>query len=341
MKSAYTLVTLLMCLTTPAIADLKLPEQWDYTAPLIAPEKRKTDPSHAQKDPTLVRHHGRWHVFMTVKLQGRSAMEYCSFAKWEDANASKRTLLTVSESDYFCAPQVFYFEPHEKWYLVYQVGVPGFRKMWVAYSTTTDISNPASWTKAQPMPGLDGGPSDPREVGGLDYWIICDDKRAYLFFTSLNGKLWRLSTDIDSFPAGFDDCTLALEAEIFEASHTYKIKGHNKYMTLIEQDGRRYFKAYIADRLDGEWTPLADTEERPFAGANNIRPGKGIEAWTDNISHGELVRDSIDQRLVIDPENMRFLFQGMLQKHKSGKGYGQFDWRLGMLTPASPDKATP
>lgn len=191
------------------------------------------------------------------------------------------------------------------------------------------------------MPGLDGGPNDPRQEGGLDYWIICDAERAYLFLTSLNGKLWRLSTDIDRFPAGFGDCTLALDAEIFEASHTYKLKGQDQYLTLIEQDGRRYFKSYLANRLDGTWTPIADTEEKPFAGAVNIRPKKGVDAWTDNISHGELVRDSNDQHLVIDPDQLQFFFQGMLEENKSGRGYGQFGWRLGLLTPVeTPAKAT-
>ena len=101
-------------------------------------------------------------------------------------------LLPVSESKYYCAPQVFYFEPQKLWYLVYQVGMPGLKKMWVAYSTTTNITDPNSWTAAKPM--LDGGEKDPRTVGGLDYWIICDDQRAYLFFTSLNGKMWRMWT---------------------------------------------------------------------------------------------------------------------------------------------------
>ncbi|MFT4637452.1 MAG: hypothetical protein ACI8T1_000761 [Verrucomicrobiales bacterium] len=119
-----------------------------------------------------------------------------------------------------------------------------------------------------------------------------------------------------------------------EESHTYRLKGQNKYLTFIEQDeGRRYFKAYIADRLDGEWTPLADTAERPFAGAANVRPKQGVDPWTDNISHGELIRDSNDQRLVIDSNNLQLIFQGMLQKDKSSKDYGKFDWRLGLLTP--------
>ncbi len=156
-----------------------LPQMWEVSPPLIAPERRQNQPSHAQKDPTIVFHDNRWHVFMTVKLPDRSAIEYCSFADWRDADASARTILRVSDSAYYCAPQVFFFQPHNKWYLIYQMGVPGQDKMWVAYSTTESIADPATWTQAQPI--LDGGPDDHRTVGGLDYWIICDDQRRSCF----------------------------------------------------------------------------------------------------------------------------------------------------------------
>lgn len=312
---------------------VELPRLWEYSAPLIGPEVRDREPSHAQKDPSVVYHAGRWHVFMTVKLPGRSAIEHVSFRRWEDAQASARTLLDVSDSDYFCAPQVFYFRPHQQWYLVYQMGVPGRDKMWVAYSTTPDLADPRSWTRAQPM--LDGGPDDPRQVGGLDYWIICDDQRAYLFLTSLDGRMWRLWTRLADFPRGFDHWALALAAPVFEASHTYRLKGLDRYLTIIEENGRRYYKAYIADRLDGPWVPLADTAERPFASWKNIRPAPGVEPWTDNVSHGELIRDGYDETLTVDPADLRFVFQGMWDKDKSGATYGQFQWRIGLLTPVS------
>jgi len=306
---------------------------WEYSAPLIAPEERDRDPSRAQKDPTVVFFEGRWHVFMTVKLPGRSAIEYCSFADWAQADASPRTILRVSDSDYYCAPQVFYFSPQEKWYLVYQMGRPGARFMWVAYSTTETIDDPSSWTQAAPM--LDGGDHDPREVGGLDYWIICDDQRAYLFFTSLDGRMWRLWTRLEDFPSGFGHCELALQAAVFEASHTYRLKGTGQYLTVIEENGRRFYKAYVADRLDGAWRPIADTADKPFAGWANVRPAAGVEPWTDNISHGELIRDGYDQSLVVDPAHLRFVFQGMWEKDKADKAYGAFEWRIGMLTPVA------
>ena len=310
---------------------IKLPSSWEYSPPLIAPEDRMANRSRAQKDPTVVFADNRWHVFMTVKLPGKSAIEYCSFSEWKNANDAPRTILPISDSDYYCAAQVFYFRPHRKWYLVYQMGVKGATKMWVAYSTTSDISDPSSWTKAQPM--LDGGANDPRKVGGLDYWIICDESNAYLFFTSLNGKMWRMSTSIKAFPNGFKDCQVALQAKIFEASHTYRIKGEEKFITLIEANGQRYFKAYISDSLDGKWSPLADSFEKPFASAENIQPADDVSLWTDNVSHGELIRYSNDETLTIDPKNLKFVFQGMLQKHKRKTGYGDFQWRIGMLTP--------
>lgn len=317
----------------PQASSFNTPEFWEYSDPLVAPEARAENRSRAQKDPTVVFYNGRWHLFMTVKLPGRSAIEYCGFEDWKNADTSKRTLLQICDSDYFCAPQVFYFRPHEKWYLVYQAGMPGADKMWVAYSTTTTIDDPSSWSQAKPM--LDGGPDDPRQQGGLDYWIICDDQRAYLFLTSLNGKMWRLWTRLDEFPNGFRDCQLALNAKVFEASHTYRLKGMQQYLTIIEENGRRYYKAYISDRLDGEWEPVADTAEEPFAGWANIRPATGVQPWTDNVSHGELIRDGYDETLTVDPDNLRFLFQGMWDKDKSGKGYGRFQWRIGMLTPVS------
>jgi hypothetical protein len=314
--------------------DFEAPATWEYSAPLISPEKRDTEPSRAQKDPTVVFHEGRWHVFMTVKLPERTAIEYCSFEKWEDADNGPRTLLKLTDSKYFGAPQVFYFAPHKKWYLVYQAGMPRAKKMWVAYSTTETLGDPASWTPAKAM--LDGGTTDPRVEGGLDYWIICDDKRAYLFFTSLNGKLWRMWTPIGDFPKGLGHCEVALTGPFYEASHTYRIKGTQQYLTIIEEDGKRHYKAYVADTLDGKWRPIAATAAKPFAGAANIRPAAGVEAWTDNVSHGELIRDGADQKMTIDPAKLRFVFQGMLEKDKAGKNYGQLRWRIGIFSAKEP-----
>ncbi len=90
---------------------IELPAMWEYSAPLISPENRKLDKSVSQKDPSLVFFQGKWHVFMTIKLQGRTATEYCSFEDWRKANAAPRSILRLTDSQYYCAPQVFYFTP--------------------------------------------------------------------------------------------------------------------------------------------------------------------------------------------------------------------------------------
>ena len=315
---------------------LALPARWEYTAPLLSPEKRDKDPSVAQKDPTFVCVDGTWHVFMTVKLEGRSIIEYCSFKTWDQADAAERTPLQIADGKYYCAPQVFYFRPHKKWYLIYQRGVPGAKKLDISFSTTTAIGKPASWTRAKSI--FTPAQTDPRGKGGLDFWVICDAERAYLFFTTLDGRMWRMSTKLADFPHGWGDYKLALRANIFEASHTYTLP-RGQYLTVIEANpgGRRYYQAYLADRLDGEWRPLADTERTPFAGAANCRPAPGAKAWTDNISHGELLRSGNDETLPVDPANLRFVFQGALQQEKAGRPYGKIPWRLGLLTPAAPE----
>ena len=95
--------------------------------------------------------------------------------------------------------------------------------------------------------------------------------------------------------------------------------------------GWRYFKAYLAGRLDGEWAPIAATKDKTFANMKNTKHPD--PRWTDCISHGELLRAGIDQRLEVDPADLRFVFQGVLNKDKGGKPYGEIPWRLGLLTP--------
>ncbi len=304
--------------------------KWKVSEPLVAPLQRTGDRTYSVKDPTIVRYKGRWHLFCTVRGEKRShQIEYISFENWENVDKAQRRLLTVSDG-YFCAPQVFYFEPHKKWYLIYQASDKSRKPaLQPAYSTTDDISKADSWTK----PTLLFGRHPDNVKMWIDFWVICDDVKAHLFFTSLDGKMWRAETKLENFPAGWSRPSVVLEGDIFEASHTYRVKNIDKFLTVVEaQDkGRRYYKAYIADRLDGQWRPLAATKAKPFARAVNC--GHTGQHWTDSFSHGELIRDGFDQKLQIDCSNMQFLFQGVSDEDKKGKRYGQIPWRLGILRP--------
>ena len=303
---------------------------WTATAPLLGPDRSGANPEVALKDPTIVRHDGRWHLFATLRRQtGHVDMVYLNFADWADAAAAPRHVLNLHDQ-YNCAPQVFYFTPHRCWYLVYQMAdkdrTPPFGPV---YSTSTNLADPRSWSAPRPL--MKNPPAKPKWI---DFWVICDAAQAHLFYTSNDGRMWHSATPRADFPGGtWSAPDLALQGDIFEASHTYALKGRSDYLTLIEAQGggRRYYKAYLADRLAGPWRPLAASMEQPFAGAANVRQET---PWTDSISHGELVRTGADEFLEVDPARLQFIFQGASDAEYRNKPYGQIPWRLGRLDAA-------
>ena len=335
------LPVLRLAATQPSQDDMTGPPpdefSWVLAAPVLTPADPPDDERFSVKDPTIVRFEGDWHLFYTVRSKKRShQIEYITFKQWEDADRVDRHVLNLSDG-YYCAPQVFYFAPHKHWYLVYQV-IDQSQKpaLQPAYSRTTDITDPNSWTK----PVLLFTKSPDNVKMWIDFWVICDDARAYLFFTSLNGRMWRSETKLADFPHSWSRPTVTLTADIFEASHTYSLMGSGKYLTIVEAEAhaapgvgrRRYYKAYTADSLDGYWQPLSATAKKPFASPVNVRH-EG-EHWTDSFSHGELIRSGYDQTLDVDPARLRLLFQGVTDEKKRGKKYGEIPWRLGILKPA-------
>ena len=302
--------------------------QWRCTEPLLSAANRPEDPCYSIKDPSVVYYENRWHVFATIRSQKRThQIEYVSFADWKYAGTARRHLLRITNG-YFCAPQVFYFAPQRKWYLIHQIA-DGERKMLQpAYSTSTNISDPTSWSPPARLYAV-----HPENIKAwIDFWVICDSAKAHLFFTSNNGLMWRAETGLTNFPAGWSEPRVVLRDDIFEASHTYKLKGTAEFLTLVEAQAgsRRYYKAYVADRLDGEWKPLAASQSNPFASVLNVRQE---QHWTDSFSHGELLRAGYDQNLEVDPADLRFLFQGVSDQAQAGKKYGEIPWQLGLLEP--------
>ena len=319
------------CVSSQALDDLLAGRfQWEVSPPLVFPAQSAEDTYHSVKDPSIVCHEGRWHLFCTVRGVKRThQIEHLTFADPARPEPVERRMLTLHPG-YFCAPQVFFFAPQGKWYLICQASDDTWDpKYGAAYATTEDIADPDSWSSLTP---LGAKPADGK--AGLDFWIICDETKAHLFFTTLDGRMWREETALADFPHGWSEPVLAIQGDIFEASHTYRLQGLGKYLTVVEAQGGhgwRYFKAYLADRLGGEWTPLADTRDRSFASLANTTPAG--EQWTESISHGELIRVGVDQTLEVDPANLRFLFQGVLDRDREGKPYGEIPWRLGLLTP--------
>lgn len=306
--------------------------KWVASQPVLQAAQADGENWISVKDPSVVRHKDSWHLFCTVRGQQRShAIVYVTFADWSQAGKATQRVLPCHPG-YFCAPQVFYFTPHKQWYLICQASdkswEPNYQPAW---SRTADIASPDSWSKLTPL--FDEKPANVK--AWLDFWAICDDARAYLFFTSLDGKMWRAETPLAQFPSGWSTPVVALEGDVFEASHTYRLKGLDKYLTLIEAQGGhgwRYYKAYLAERLSGPWTPLAAEKDKSFASMLNVLQPEA--RWTDVISHGELLRPGYDQMLEADPGDLRFVFQGVLDQQRAGKAYGQIPWQLGILKPA-------
>jgi hypothetical protein len=314
--------------TTAPPSPIVGPLKWKSTGVLIKPVSDETHQIVSVKDPTVVYYNDTWHVYATTaNTRGNWSMVYLSFKDWSEAAQAKPYYIDQNPDlrGYHCAPQVFYFRPHKKWYLIYQSQHP-------QYSTTDDISKPETWTQPQDFFASrpEGMPRLP-----IDYWIICDDTHAYLFFTGDNGRLYRSRTKIEDFPTGMSDPETIIEETrqtLFEGSMTYKIKGTEMYLTLVEGLGpSRYYRAYTSDRLDGEWMPVpeADTYEKPFAGTNNVTFEEGVEPWTRDISHGELIRDGYDETLTIDLNNLQMLYQG--RDPASGGQYHSLPYQLGLL----------
>ena len=323
-----------------AIRDRGRRLRWVSGQPVLHPVADATHPIVSIKDPSVVRYDGRWHVIATTADVNASwSMVYLSFSDWSEAAAAKPYYMDQNPNltGYHCAPQVFYFRPHKKWYLVFQSQHP-------QYSTNDDISQPGNWTRPQNF--FAGKPAS--VIGTwLDYWVICDEMSAYLFFTDNTGRFYRSETALADFPLGFSVPVVAMQDadqwKLFEASCTYRLEGQNRYLTLVEAIGpgwRRFFRAFTAESLDGAWTPVleANSWELPFAGSANVR-FEG-EAWTTSISHGEMLRLECDEMMSVDPFRMEFLYQGF-DPARDTPNYSQLPWELAILRRARHYESTP
>ncbi|WP_328476503.1 non-reducing end alpha-L-arabinofuranosidase family hydrolase [Streptomyces sp. NBC_00377] len=314
-----------------AAAALPSSFRWSSSGALIAPKPDATHAIAGIKDPTVVYHNGRWHVFASTAQASGYNLVYLSFSDWSQAGSATHHYLdrTAIGSGYRAAPQVFYNAPQGLWYLVYQTGN-------ASYSTNPDISNPNGWSA--PRNFYSSMPDIIRQNIGngywVDMWVICDSANCYLFSSDDNGHLYRSQTTVGQFPNGFTNTVIALRDSknaLFEASNVYKVQGSNQYLLLVEaigSDGRRYFRSWTATSLTGSWTQLAASEGNPFARANNVTFPAG--AWTRDISHGEMIRAGNDQTLTINSCRPQYLYQG-LNPNASGD-YNSLPWRLGLLT---------
>jgi endo-1,4-beta-xylanase len=139
--------------------------RWSSGGVLIGPKSDSTD-IVAVKDPSVVFYNGRWHVFASTGSSSDGYnLAYTSFTDWNQAASAPLSCLDRSAigTGYRAAPQVFYFAPQQRWYLVYQTGN-------ASYSTTTDVSDPTSWTAQYRH--RDGGLQQEQPVRGQQHDVM-------------------------------------------------------------------------------------------------------------------------------------------------------------------------
>jgi hypothetical protein len=313
--------------------------KWTSTGPLVTAIADEAHPIVSVKDPTVVYFNEQWNIYATTAdASGHWSLVYLHFDEWSQAASARPYYMSENPgfgNDYHAAPELFYFTRQHKWYLVYQSGAP-------TYSTADDPGRPDTWSRPQSF--FADEPSivtSNQGLGGwLDFWVICNTSDCYLFFSDDNGNWYRSRTTVREFPAGFRNTVIVMHdsngKSLFEGSNVYAIEGTDKYLALVEAigpTGSRFFRSWVADRLDGQWTALADTWNTPFAGVNNVSFAREADPWTRDVSHGEMIRDGYDETLTIDPCNLRFVYQGV-NPTKTNVAYSQLPYQLALLSRA-------
>jgi len=314
------LLACILAVSTVAMAAGTVENKWEISAPVLSQGPEGSFDQVAVKDPSIVFFEGKWHLFYTARSKNEYTTGYVSAERLTGLQSAPRHQLKVirGRGRYGCAPQVLYYQPQRKWYLIFQNRDSNYQPM---FSTTAAISKPETWSEAKPLIRKDN------ESKWIDFWVICDEKKAYLFYTQAGGVIVR-STGIEKFPGGWGKGKEVMRG-IHEAVHIYKVKARNEFHMVYElRKGHvRLFGLAAAKDLEGPWKKVTDE----YATGGQLTPAAGVKTWTQMVSHGELLRSGHNERMEYDPKDCRWLIQGILKKD-SKVSYPSLPWKLGIMS---------
>ena len=297
--------------------------RWQAGDPVLQPGPNGSFDAVSVKDPSILFHEGLWHLFFTARGESEYTTGYVAAKTLAGLQSAPRHELTMirGKSRYGCAPQVFYYTPQGKWYLIFQNRDSNYQPM---FSTTETLAKPDSWSGPQKLIEKD------TEASWIDFWVICDEQRVYLFYTQAYQGVMVRTTSFEKFPSGWSKANKVFD-DIHEAVHVYKVRGRKEYHMIYElNQGERFFGLAKATAIAGPWEKVTDK----YAIGDQLEfVGRGAK-WTEMVSHGEAIRSGYDERLEYDPENCRWLIQGLLKKDFKG-AYPSLPWQLGIITKAT------
>ena len=266
----------------------------------------------AVKDPSIVYSGGRYHLFYTGRDKGTGGswrMGYASATTIPGLRTAARTYMSsLNAGSYFCAPQVVWFGPKGKWFLIYQSGSGA------SFSTNTEVGNPSGWTPVRAM-----GFSD-----GIDFWCISEGTYVYCFYSAQDGSrtIKRRRTTMANFPYNWEAATSVATAA-FEAPHVYRNKADGRYYMVVE-DISRYQELWTATSLGGTWTKVSEK----WASRDNL--SYLADHWTDQVSHVEIIRSGTNERLEVDNlDRCQMLIQGVIDGNYGD--YANLPYDLGII----------